>query len=156
MRRNDREITEGPVIDQVIRSCDCCRLGFPEGGGSYIVPLNFGFTMEEGRRVLYFHGAKEGKKIRLIRELPHVGFEMDTNHKVNEAETACGYSFRFQSIIGQGHVCLVENLDEKRKALQIIMEHYSSKRDWQFPEAAVEQTAVIKLVVTELACKEHL
>jgi len=30
--------------------------------GVYIVPLNFGFKSENGRRTFYFHGAKEGKR----------------------------------------------------------------------------------------------
>ena len=32
MRRHDREITDAAQIDAVIRACDCCRLGFADGG----------------------------------------------------------------------------------------------------------------------------
>lgn len=73
MRRNDREVTDDKKIDEIILNCNCCRLGFMDGVGTYILPLNFGFKHERGIRTFYFHGAKEGKKIRLITAQPHVG-----------------------------------------------------------------------------------
>lgn len=156
MRRKDREITDASHINDIILSCDCCRLGFIDGQGTYILPLNFGFVEQEGKRILYFHGAREGKKTELVQLQPHVGFEMDTSHKLMEADAACLYSFCYRSIIGQGNVSLVEDMDEKLKALRLIMEHYSSRHSWDFPAEAVKQLAVIKLVVTELSCKEHI
>jgi len=99
MRRSDREVKDSARIDEIIRMCDCCRLGLVDGDGVYIVPLNFGFKSENGRRTLYFHGAKEGKKIELIKAHPFVGFELDTNHAVTAGEKACDYSFIYSSVI---------------------------------------------------------
>jgi len=42
MRRADREVKDEKRIDEIIRACDCCRLGFIDGDSVYIVPLNFG------------------------------------------------------------------------------------------------------------------
>ncbi|HJC22920.1 MAG TPA: pyridoxamine 5'-phosphate oxidase family protein [Candidatus Eisenbergiella merdavium] len=55
MRRSDREITESGRIDEIIRSCHCCRLGFCDGKDVYIVPLSFGYRSECGKRSFYFH-----------------------------------------------------------------------------------------------------
>ena len=44
MRRKDREITDPGKIREIIAACDCCRLGFCDGGRAYIVPLDFGFV----------------------------------------------------------------------------------------------------------------
>ena len=43
MRRKDREVLEEVRIDEFIKSCDCCRIGFydKENDEVYIVPLNF-------------------------------------------------------------------------------------------------------------------
>ena len=155
MRRTDREITDAKKIDKIIMKCDCCRLGFLETGGAYILPLNFGYKNENGIRTFYFHGAKEGKKIGLILTQPHVGFELDGNHKLNKGETAQKFSFRFQSVIGKGHVTMINDLTEKLAGLELIMEHYSGENDWPILEATAEDTAVYKMVVTELSCKEH-
>ncbi|MCI1931522.1 MAG: pyridoxamine 5'-phosphate oxidase family protein [Clostridia bacterium] len=67
MRRSDREVTEPEKINEIILSCDCCRLGFIDKENTYFVPLNFGFTVINNKRIFYFHGAKEGKKIELIK-----------------------------------------------------------------------------------------
>ncbi len=55
MRRADREITDANKIDKIIMKCDCCRLGFLEEGGAYILPLNFGYTNESGTRTVVRH-----------------------------------------------------------------------------------------------------
>lgn len=155
MRRSDREVVDSGKINEIVRACDCCRLGFIDGDSAYIVPLNFGFEEAEGKRFFYFHGAKEGKKIALIQANPNVGFELDTNHAVNDADKACNYSFRFQSIIGKGKISLIEDAAEKKYALSCIMRHYSDRADWGFTDSEVSVIAVMKMEVTELACKEH-
>lgn len=153
MRRKEKEITDNGRIDEMIRGCDCCRLGFLDGDGVYIVPLNFGFAWEEGKRVLYFHGAPRGKKIDLAASGPRVGFEMDCGHRLVEGERACEYSFCYGSIIGSGTLRMVEDFDRKRAALNCIMAHYSGRDSWDFQEAAVRGTAVLRLEVDKLSCK---
>lgn len=155
MRRGDREITDAARIQEIIDRCTCCRLGFNDRGQVYIVPLSFGYRREDGRYTFYFHGASEGRKMELISVCPEVGFEMDTNYKLNEADLACGYSARFQSIIGNGSVYRVTDPEEKRQGLHFIMEHNTGKRDWEYNEAMFGAVAVFKLEIKELSCKEH-
>lgn len=155
MRRRDREITDETKIEQIVAACDCCRLGFWDGGQVYIVPLSFGYEKENGDYIFYFHGAKEGRKIDLTRKCPQVGFEMDTNYLLHEADSACRHSCRFQSIIGNGTVSLVEDLAEKKKGLQLIMKKTTGKGDWELEENMVNGVAVIRLTVESISCKEH-
>lgn len=156
MRRTDREITDIEKIEQIISACYCCRLGFNDGGQVYIVPLNFGYEKEHDHYVFYFHGAAEGRKIELIKTSPYVGFEMDTHYQLNEGETACSYSARFQSIIGNGTVRMVEDLEEKKRGLSAIMRHAAGKNDWIFTGKMLEAVSVFKLTVERISCKEHL
>ena len=155
MRRKDREVTDPAQIADIISRCTCCRIGFNDGGEVYIVPLNFGYEAKDDTYVFYFHGAKEGRKIDLIRKNPRVGFEMDTNYALHEADTACGWSARFQSVIGNGLISIVSELEEKMRGLSLLMEHNAGKRDWSFDEKRVNAVAVFKLEVTSLSCKEH-
>lgn len=156
MRRADREIKDVQRISEIIQSCDCCRLGLMEENGVYVVPLNFGYTCVHGEHAFYFHCAREGKKLTLIRRNPAVGFEMDCHHAVLPGASACDFAFRFRSVIGKGIAALVEEPTEKRKALECIMRHYSDREEWVFTDAQIEAVAVIRLDVTEIACKEHL
>lgn len=156
MRRKDREVIKDEEIDKIISNCHCCRLGFQDDGNIYIVPLSFGFQKENGRRIFYFHSAKEGRKIDLIRKNHYVGFELDTNYKLNEGTNACSYSARFQSVIGSGKVEFLEEREEKKKALCVIMCHNTGKEEWEFSEEMLHAVCIFKLEVEELTCKEHL
>lgn len=69
MRRKDREVTDNCEINKIINSCQIIRLAFADGVAPYIVPLNFGFEEKDGKRTFYFHGAKEGRKLDLIKKL---------------------------------------------------------------------------------------
>ena len=155
MRRKDREVTDLIKIENIINRCTCCRIGFYDDGEIYIVPLNFGYKVENGTYTFYFHGAKEGRKIDLIQKRPVVGFEMDTDYFLNEADSACGYSARFQSIIGSGIVSIVSEVKEKELGLSLLMEHNTGKQNWNFDEKAVNAVTVFKLDVIKMSCKEH-
>lgn len=155
MRRNDREVTDYMKIENIISRCTCCRIGFQDEGEVYIVPLNFGYEAKGDTYVFYFHGAKEGRKIDLIGKNPIVGFEMDTNYALKEADQACGHSARFQSIIGNGVVSIVSETDEKKLGLSLIMEHNTGKQNWNFDEKMVNAVTVFKLEVAKMSCKEH-
>ena len=123
MRRADREIRKFDRMLAVADACDCCRLGLLDDAGAYIVPLNFGYEAEGEKLTLYFHGAGQGKKIDLIREQKSASFEMDTRHALVEGETACAYSYRYQSVMGRGRIRLIEEYEEKVHGLQAIMAH---------------------------------
>ena len=155
MRRTDREVTDPAAIAGVIRRCECCRVGFADGEGVYIVPLSFGFEETDGHSAFYFHGAPEGRKFDLIQSSPTVGFELDTDYVLHEADSACGFSCRFQSVIGTGVIRPVTDPAEKRHGLEQIMHHLSGRTDWVLPDQAIQSTAVFRLDVTDMTCKAH-
>lgn len=156
MRRKDREVVDNDKINEIIAACHCCRLGFCDEGKAYIVPLNFGYEEVDGQKVFYFHGAPEGRKIDLIQKTHYASFELDTNYKLHPGEAACGFSAGFQSIMGEGKVDIIEDIEEKKGALQQIMYHNSQKSDWEFQDEMLKVTAVFKLEVEKISCKEHL
>ncbi|WP_032840322.1 pyridoxamine 5'-phosphate oxidase family protein [Fusobacterium animalis] len=158
MRRKDREVLDEVKIDKFIRNCDCCRIGFydKENNEVYIVPLNFGYSNVDNKKVFYFHGAKEGRKIELISKTKKVSFEMDSNHELIVGKMACNYSERYQSVMGTGLISFVEDKDEKIAALNEIMFQSTGKKDWDFPEPMLNGVVVFMIEVISLSCKEHL
>lgn len=140
---------------EILNSCDCCRIGCWDGKNVYIVPLNFGYEVNNETLILYFHSAKEGRKIDLIKQHQTIGFEMDTRHELVEGTTACGFSYRYQSIIGTGAVSMITDRTEKIHGLTQIMSHYSPKQHWNFSEQMIDLAAVMKVEVTEWSCKQH-
>ncbi len=156
MRRADREVTDPEKILEMVRRCTCCRIGFCDDGKVYIVPLSFGFAKTGNTYVFYFHSAREGRKLDLIRKNPDVGFEMDSDYEIIAGDVACDYSARFRSIIGNGTLSMVESMEEKRLGLTLIMEQQAGRQDWVFHDKMVDAVAVFKLTVTEMSCKERM
>ena len=108
MRRNDRKITDETAVRQFISGEKILRVGFNDNGEVYIVPVNYGYSEADGRYTFYFHGAAAGRKYELAHSAPSVGFEIDGRYELIGADTACGYSARFMSVIGTGVLSLID------------------------------------------------
>ena len=156
MRRQDRAVTDPEKIQAVIDACEVCRLGFCGQGRPYVVPVNFGHTVEDGRHVFYFHGAAEGRKVDLIRESGWACIEMEEGYQLKPAEQACRYTAAFRSVIAEGPAVILETAEEKLRGLAAILRQSTGKADWEFPDAAVDTVCVCKLTAEALSCKEHL
>lgn len=154
MRRHDREVTDIHEIQTWFDDFDVCRLGFVDNKYAYIVPLNFGVSFTP-RFELYFHSAKEGKKINLMMQHPYVSFELDGRHRLIKAEQACNVSMSYISVMGQGVLEVIHDLNEKKEALLKIMEHNTHQKDWTFNEHSLERVFVYKLTVDSYSAKQH-
>ena len=153
MRRNDREIKDKALIEQFIAKEQIIRIAFYDNGDLYIVPLNYGFIYENDKYVFYFHGAKAGRKFELSKSSPMVGFEIDGEYKLLQADVACDYSAKFQSVIGTGRLSIIEDYEEKIKGLNALMNHISGKSEWDYSKDMVDAVAVFRLEVDKLSCK---
>ncbi|MBQ9827675.1 MAG: pyridoxamine 5'-phosphate oxidase family protein [Lachnospiraceae bacterium] len=155
MRRRDREITDPLVMMDIMDRCDCVRLGLTDGNEAYIVPLNFGWSgdPEKGFR-LYVHGAKEGRKIELLKKDPAVTFEMDTDHGLIEKEDGCSFSFHYSSIMGMGRARFAEG-EEKADGLMQMIRHYTGRSDVPLSDKVMDHTSLIVIEVTDWTCKRR-
>lgn len=153
MRRNDREITDPQQIQAFIRAEQILRVAFSDNGEIYIVPVNYGYVHEDGRSIIYFHGAQAGRKYTLSQNAPLVGFEIDGNYRPLPNELPCKFSAAFQSVIGTGQVRLVTDEEEKIQGLNAIMAQVTGKTDWQFPPQSLAGVAVYRLEVHSMTCK---
>ena len=153
MRRSDREITDPAQIEAFIAKEQILRVAFYDAGDIYIVPVNYGYRIENGRYSFYFHGAKAGRKYTLSLQKPSVGFEIDGQYALVSAEAACGHSANFMSVIGNGMLQIVSDADEIKNGLQCIMQQATGRADWTFHEAALAKTAVFRLNAETMSCK---
>jgi len=148
MRRSEKEITDESAIEAIINASLVCRLALSDQDQPYIVPLSFGYQ----DRTLYFHSALEGKKIDIIKINNRICFEFDLNTEIIEAEKACKWGMKYKSVIGFGRAVLVHNIEEKKKALNIIINHYSDQ-NFQFPDKAIKKIAIIKIKIERMTGK---
>jgi len=148
MRRQDKEIQNESEIKAIIKKSGVCRLGMINGNNPYIVPLCFGYH----DNVLYFHSSLKGKKIDILQKNPNVCFEFDLITEPVESKNPCDWSMKYQSVIGFGKAVFIESLDEKYRALSVIMAQYS-KRQFQFPENKLKVTSVFKVEIENMTGK---
>lgn len=153
MRRTDKQITGLDGIIEILNDCRVCRIGLSFENMPYIVPMNFGFELAEEKLVLYFHCAREGKKIDVIMKNPKACFEMDTAHELIESDNPCNYGFKYKSLIGFGNVEFIESKAEKELALNFIMKKHTGNFDYKFNDNAVNLTTVFKIETTEYTAK---
>jgi len=149
VRRKDKEITDESVIRSIIQRASVCRLAMVDGNRPYVVPLCFGYH----DNVLYFHGSLKGRKIEIMQKNPNVCFEMDLVEGPVDSERPCDWSMKYQSVVGFGKAVFIEDTDEKRKALGIIMANYSSKL-YRFPENMLKATSVIRVEIEGMTGKQ--
>lgn len=154
MRRADREITATKDICAILDSCKVLHLAMCRDNKPYVVPLNFGYTCADGAFVLYFHCAHEGKKLDWLRDNPHVCFEADCGHALITAQQACGYGYRFQSVIGSGTAQIVQDTQRKCEALACLMRHQTGKA-FTFTEAQAAAVTVCEIRAREITAKAH-
>ncbi|MDP4152524.1 MAG: pyridoxamine 5'-phosphate oxidase family protein [Bacillota bacterium] len=153
MRRKEREVTDINKIEEIVQKCGVCRIGLIDEGMPYIVPMNFGYMRDGEKLTFYFHCAKEGKKLELMRENPNAAIEMDCSHElISAGDNACGYSYRYASIMGKG-VISIEDDSKKAYALNRIMEHMTGRGDFTFTEGEMNKILVLKLEVIALSAK---
>ena len=86
MRRNNRDITDLNEILSIINDCKVIHLAMIDAGEPYLLPLNFGYTCENGLFSFFCHSAREGRKLDILRKNPTVAFEMDCRGALDEQD----------------------------------------------------------------------
>ena len=150
MRRSEREIKDLEGIEAIIRKASVCRLGLAADNRPYVVPLCFGYR----DRTLYVHSATEGRKVEMVRENPHVCVEFDVDQEVLPAREPCACGMRYRSVIAFGNASVVEDLAEKRRAFDLIMEHYGGGASSGYPDRMVENILIIKIEIEQMTGKQ--
>jgi hypothetical protein len=149
LRRKEKEITDRNEIEAIIRKSQVCRLGLSDEGLAYIVPLCFGY---DGNN-LYFHSAGQGRKIEILKRNNRVCFEFDIDTRIHSGKTACDWGMQYRSVIGYGTAGLIEEPNEKRQALDIIMGQYANGA-FDYSDKALKKTLIIKVDIRHMTGKK--
>ena len=152
MTKREYQITDGQELRRILDTAKVLRLGIAVDNVPYIYPMNYGYTMEDGRLKLYLHSAVKGNKLELLRANPNVCFELDCDNVPFEGKVACQYGLSYCAISGRGRVTMVEDVEAKKEAMSILMKTQTGK-DFEFNERLVSIVAVIRLDVTEFTAK---
>ena len=151
LRRQDRAMTEQNARLLLRESTYAVLCMENIDGGGYGIPINYAWDEEDS---IYFHCAGMGHKLRCIQNNPRVSLV------VLKAPGVLGeqFSMAYESVIVQGNVDIVNNSEEKRKALTLLIQRITPQhieRGEQYINRAIDITTVLRLRISEFSGKSH-
>ncbi len=153
MRRKDREITDIETIRAILDKAKVLHLAMIDGARPYVVPMNYGYALADGRLTLYLHSAKEGRKLDVLQQNERVAFVLETDvSPVSGGDIPCKYGEAYASVMGEGTAVLLDDPVQKIEALQILMKTQTG-REFAFTPAMAESVSVIRVNVDSFTAK---
>ena len=154
MTKRERQITDPQQIQHILDTAKVLHLGLCADNEPYVVPMNYGYTFEGEKLVLYLHSAVQGKKLDMIRANPKVFFELECDLQPFEGRLPCQYGCAYSSVMGRGEAQLVDDVEEKKTAMSILMKTQTGK-DFSFEDRLVSIVSVIRIDVSEYTAKHR-
>ena len=152
--RREREVTDPVRIREILDKSMVVHVAMVDGDEPYVVPMNYGYTMEDGKLTVYLHGALWGRKLDIIRVNPKVFFSLECDVVPFDGDIACRYGTTYASVMGSGIAEIVTDVEEKKKGLSVLMKTQTGK-DFTFEDKMVSIVSVIKIDVAEYTAKER-
>ncbi|HCO67558.1 MAG TPA: 5-nitroimidazole antibiotic resistance protein [Dysgonomonas sp.] len=151
IRRKNRELT-GDRITELLNDSEYgfLSLGTSENGYAYGIPISYAF--EEESRTLYFHCAPEGHKLDNIRLNNQVSFCVVGK----TLPIADKYTTLYESVMAFGIAEIIEDAEEKRKALRLLLRKYSigyEEAGEKYIDGSWDRTLTFKLTIQHITAK---
>lgn len=123
VRRRDREVADPEAISSILRRGRFTTLAMVQDGEPYAVTLSYGYDELAG--ALYFHLAREGRKVDAIAADPRVcgTVVIDGGYEPG----ACKH--HYASVVFTGTVRLVEDPEELRHGMRVLITHLEDDPD---------------------------
>lgn len=120
IRRKEKEITDRNEMSAILQKAEYITVAMCKDNEPYLVTLSHGYDRE--RNCIYFHCAKEGKKVDILMEHNIVWGQalLDKGY----VQEACDHLYATTQFMGR--VTFVEKYEEKRHALEVMIKELES------------------------------
>jgi len=162
VRRKDYEMVDRAEMEKLLATVEYGFLGaVAPDGWPLVVPLNFVFT--DGR--IYFHGALEGEKMETFARDDRVTFTVVEAFSLvpsyfRDPAFACPATQYYKSVVVRGRTRVVEDFEEKARALQSMMEklqpeggHLPIHADEPLYRKSLRTTGVVAIEIDRMTAK---
>ena len=161
MRRDEFNINDKNSIDEILQACEYGTLSLISEGKPYVVALNF-VLLENS---IFFHGAKEGRKIEAIKSNPNASFLVVKPYSFipsffSGTMAACPATQFFASVLFEGTVNFIKDGNIKAKVLNALMKKFQSEDSFEeivYEKAMytkmLDKTAIFELKPENISCK---
>jgi nitroimidazol reductase NimA-like FMN-containing flavoprotein (pyridoxamine 5'-phosphate oxidase superfamily) len=117
----------------------------------YLVSLSHGY--DEKRNCLYFHCANEGKKLVYIKANNNIWGQAVQDYGVTDE---CDYAYT--SVHFKGTVSLIDDLSEKRHAMEVMVRQLSTNPEEKLAKIKTEKlanTTMGRIDISYMTGKKH-
>lgn len=152
VRRKDKEITDTDMLKLILKLAKYVTIALCMDNRPYLVSLSHGY--DENRNCLYFHCAKEGKKVFYLKSNNNVWGQAMLDYGYIEGE--CDHSYA--SVHFSGKVTFLEKLDEKRQAMECMIRHLDSNPEALIAKLEAERlknTTIGRIDIEYMSGKKH-
>jgi len=152
MQKKEREIIDKRIIMEILKNGKFSTISMCRNDEPYIVTLSYGF--DETFNCLYFHSAQKGLKLEYLEENKKVcGTILED---LGYVKSACSHKYR--SIVFLGDMTIVEELDEKMHAFDIMLKHLEDnpsklKKRFFKSDKSYNNTCLLKLEIISITGK---
>ncbi len=152
MRKAEREITDPSEVREILARGKFATIAMCRSREPYLVTLSCGF--DEPRRALYFHSALKGLKLDILRDNPLVCATVILD--LGYVPGQCSHAYR--SVVLRGRMSLVEDLDEKKHGLDVLLRQLEPEaeavRRRSLPnDAAYRAVGILRLDIEDMQGK---
>lgn len=108
----EREVEDPILINEMLKLFHQVNVGLhDEDGYPYVVPLNYGYEMDEENIYVYTHFMKKGHKLDLMRKDPRVCLAFNTFHDFPDKKYK-GHVHDYRSIIAKGIIEIIDGNED--------------------------------------------
>lgn len=123
LRRHDKAMVDRAAIEAVLMTARYVTIAMCAEDEPYLVALNHGYDRERG--CLYFHCARDGRKIDILAQNPRVwGMAVED---LGYLDGECDHAYR--SVMFGGNVVFLESDGDKRRALEVMIRQQENNPD---------------------------
>lgn len=154
LRRAEKAIMEKAELFAIVTTQKYMTLALCRDNVPYLVTLSYGFDAKT--ECFYFHCAGEGKKIEYWTANPTVWGQIIEDHGYRDGH--CDHTFR--SVQFRGTVTLLDNPEDKRRALHLMIDLLESDpesvKQQQLTEKAIARVTIGKVMVEGWSGKQNV
>lgn len=153
MRRRDRAVGSVQEMERILGEALYMTLAahdIEDEGAPYLVSLNH--VYHDGN--IYFHCAREGKKLDCIRANSSVILSVVGTARllVPEDAKACDIGMAYESVVVRGKATILEQGEEHGSALAALVARFGGDPA-TINEAAQRKTAIVRIEIEEMSGK---
>jgi nitroimidazol reductase NimA-like FMN-containing flavoprotein (pyridoxamine 5'-phosphate oxidase superfamily) len=151
-RRHDRGFYDHATVHAVLDAAALCHVSYVVDGTPYCTPTLF---WREGSR-LYWHGSNSSRMLRNLSEGEPTCLTVTHLDSLVLARCGFNHSADYRSVMAFGHARMVEDPEEKRRALVMMVDRFFPGRTSQLrasTQKEINATTVIMMDIERASAK---